>query len=145
MTDNKPYLIRALHEWMWDNDCTPYLYVNTDCEGLQLPEYLFAENPLILNTSPNACKDLELGNDAISFQARFSGEVFDIYLPMSSIIAIIARETGQGMTFEIPEISDIATDNEDKTNNNKNDSKDATKSNHKSSGKKSSGGLKVIR
>ncbi len=100
MNSNKPYLLRALHEWICDNDCTPYLYVNTDAAGLQLPTHLLDENPLVLNTSLNACKDLQLDNEAVSFQARFSGQVYDVYLPMAAIMAIVARENGQGMSFE---------------------------------------------
>ncbi len=100
MTSNKPYLLRAIHEWICDNDCTPYLYVNTDVKGLHLPAHLLTENPLILNASLNACRDFDISSDAVSFQARFSGEVFDVYLPNQSILAIVARENGLGMTFE---------------------------------------------
>lgn len=106
MTSNKPYLIRAIHKWISDNDCTPYLYIDTLVKGLVLPEHLFGDNPLILNASVNACKDLNLADEAISFQARFGGQVFDIYLPIESVIAIIARENGQGMTFELSAFTD---------------------------------------
>lgn len=100
MTSNKPYLIRALHAWISDNGCTPYLYVNTDDKQLQLPEHLLADNPLVLNISFNACKNLQLENNAVSFQTRFSGQVVEVSIPMPAIIALIARENGQGMTFE---------------------------------------------
>lgn len=135
MTSNKPYLIRAMHEWIWDNDCTPYLYIDTQVAELQLPEHLFAENPLILNTSPNACKDLDLTNDAVSFQARFGGQVFDVYLPMDAIIAIVARENGQGMTFELSTFSDEAAPEAEK---NRDEEQQPSKPSKK-------GGLKIIR
>ncbi len=111
MTSNKPYLLRALHEWIVDNGCTPYLYINTQTKNLRLPAHLADENPLVLNSSPKACKDLQLTNDAISFQARFGGQVFTVHLPIDAIIAIVARENGQGMTFEWDETS--ADANED--------------------------------
>lgn len=99
MTSNKPYLIRAIYEWICDNKCTPYLYVNTTSKGLVLPESLSEESPLILNISPTASVDLKVDTDFISFTARFSGQVFDIYLPLYSILAIVAKETGQGLSF----------------------------------------------
>ncbi len=99
MTSNKPYLLRALYEWICDNECTPYLYVNTGVQGLLLPESLRNESPLILNISPAASIDLSIDAEAVSFTARFSGQVFEVYLPMASIIAIVAKETGQGMSF----------------------------------------------
>ncbi len=101
MTDSKPYLIRAIYEWICDNTQTPYVYVDTRVQGLLLPENLYADNPLILNISPAACQHLQLANEAITFQARFGGRVFDIYLPVDAVMAIVARENGQGMTFEV--------------------------------------------
>ncbi len=101
MTDSKPYLIRAMHEWISDNALTPYLYVDTSHSGLVLPTHLYEESPLVLNVSLSACNNLMLNNDDITFQARFGGQVFDIYLPMSCIIGIIARENGQGLTFDV--------------------------------------------
>ncbi len=105
MTSNKPYLIRAIYEWICDNNCTPYLYVNTASEGVRLPQSLSAEiSPLILNISPTASLDLNIDAEFISFTARFSGQVFDIYLPLYSVLAIVAKETGEGLSFpeEIP-------------------------------------------
>jgi len=99
MTDNKPYLIRAIYEWIGDNDCTPYLYIDSEADGAKLPNMLIGDNPLVLNISPSACKDLLISNEAIAFQTRFSGMVFDVYLPMDAIIAIVAKENGQGMSF----------------------------------------------
>lgn len=99
MTSNKPYLLRAIYEWICDNDCTPYLYVNTATKGIVLPSSLSEESPLILNISPAASMNLKIDSDLISFTARFSGQVFDIFLPLQSILAIVAKETGQGLSF----------------------------------------------
>lgn len=142
MTDNKPYLIRALHAWICDNECTPYLYINTQTDGLYLPAHLLAENPLILNLSPNACKDLCLENDGISFQARFSGQVFDVYLPIDAVIAIVARENGQGMTFELPVPTGEKPDEEQQKSDNGEKTNVSAAKNPKKSGKKR---LKVVR
>ncbi len=142
MTDSKPYLIRAIYEWICDNEQTPYLYVDTRAQNLLLPEHLYADNPLILNISPSACQNLQLGNEDITFQARFSGKVFDIYLPIGAIMAIVARENGQGMTFEVTldeNDSDADTDDE----NNKNKSEKNTNTQEKP--KKKKGGLKVVK
>ncbi|MPV86699.1 stringent starvation protein B [Ostreibacterium oceani] len=99
MTSNKPYLIRAMYEWMCDNAVTPYVYIDTRCSDIGLPDNLRVENPLVLNISPAACVNLVLDNAAITFQARFSGRVFDVFLPIDSIMAILAKETGEGLQF----------------------------------------------
>ncbi|PIE45205.1 MAG: ClpXP protease specificity-enhancing factor [Gammaproteobacteria bacterium] len=103
MTSNKPYLIRAIYDWICDNECTPYLYLDTTCKGLILPPHLLNDNPVALNISPSACQSLLINADDITFQARFSGQVFDIHCPMPAVIAILARETGQGLNFLLQE------------------------------------------
>lgn len=112
MTNSRPYLIRAIYEWICDNNCTPYLYANTAVKNVLLPEHLLVENPLILNVAPSACNNLLMDNEGVSFQARFSGRVFDIYLPIDAVIAIVARENGQGMTFEMPPVGTDAPEEE---------------------------------
>lgn len=99
MNDSKPYLLRALYEWICDNDCTPYLYIDTAVSDVLLPQHLYQEEPLVLNISPSACNQLTMANDIIALQARFSGKIFDISVPISAVLAIVARENGQGMTF----------------------------------------------
>ncbi|PID61423.1 MAG: ClpXP protease specificity-enhancing factor [Gammaproteobacteria bacterium] len=142
MTDNKPYLLRALHEWISDNGCTPYLYVNTQVAGVSVPAHLMDESPLVLSASYNACRGLALENTAVSFQARFGGNVHDVYLPIDSIIAIVARENGQGMTFEWDEqaLADDAEDGISESDDTENANDDAT-----SDDKPRRGGLRVIR
>lgn len=100
MTDNKSYLMRAIHEWICDNKCTPYLYVDTAQPNVVIPEHLYGDNPLVLNISPSASQSLLIDDVAVSFQARFSGKVFNLFIPIPACLAIIARENGQGMSFE---------------------------------------------
>ncbi len=115
MTSSKPYLLRAIYEWIEDNELTPYLYINTGVEGLCLPRHLLSESPLVLNISSNACAKLQMSNDAITFQARFSGEAFDVYLPMNAILAIVSRENGEGMSFPSEVVAEEQTIDTDKT------------------------------
>ena|SRR5690554_2554796 len=100
MTPSKPYLIRALHEWIVDNECTPHMLVAVDLPGVQVPQG-FAENgQLVLNISPFAVRNLQLDNSHVSFEARFGGVAQLVSVPMPAIMAIYARENGQGMFFE---------------------------------------------
>ena len=99
MTSNKPYLLRALNEWILDNGLTPHLIVDAKAEGVEVPEQAIKDGKLVLNIAAQATAKLEMGNDSISFQARFSSVPFNIYLPIDAVMAIYARENGQGMMF----------------------------------------------
>ncbi len=99
MTPNRPYLIRALREWILDNDMTPHLLVDANAEGVSAPQQYVDDGKIILNTSPGAINDLEMGNQWIMFSARFSGVLFQIELPVHSVLAVYAKENGQGMIF----------------------------------------------
>lgn len=99
MTSNRPYLIRALYEWILDNDQTPYLLINAEHGNIVVPQHFIEDGKIILNIAPQAVQGLELGNEWILFSARFSGSKFDIQIPVSAIIAIYAKENGQGMIF----------------------------------------------
>lgn len=99
MTSSRPYLIRALYEWIVDNSFTPYMLVDTAQDVVQVPRAFVENGRIILNISPEATHSLVLGNDAITFNARFSGTAMDVYVPISSVLAIYARENGQGMMF----------------------------------------------
>ncbi len=101
MTSSRPYMIRALYEWVVDNGFTPVIMVNASAEGARLPQqYVNADGQIILNISPTAVIDLDLGNRAISFNARFGGIPTDVYVPVHSVMGIYARENGQGMNFD---------------------------------------------
>lgn len=99
MTSNKPYLLRALYEWILDNGLTPHIIVDVKAEGVDVPPQAVRDGKLVLNVGPRATRDLELGNEAVTFQARFSGTPHGIYLPMDAVMAVYARENGQGMMF----------------------------------------------
>lgn len=95
----RPYLIRAMHEWMGDNDRTPHVVVDTSVDGVSVPAEHVKDGKIILNISESAAHNLKLTNDAVSFRARFGGVPFDVWAPMQSVLGIYARETGQGMIF----------------------------------------------
>ena len=97
-TSTRPYLIRALYEWCTDNGFTPYVAVSVD-ETVQVPREYVKNNEIVLNISFDATSSLKLGNDFIEFKARFAGSAREIMVPISHVIAIYARENGQGMAF----------------------------------------------
>ena len=97
----RPYLIRALHDWCTDNGFTPYLAVYVD-GSVQVPAEYVKNNEIVLNASFEATSSLQLGNDFISFKARFGGTAREIVVPIDHVIAIYARENGQGMAFPAP-------------------------------------------
>lgn len=99
MTSNRPYLIRALYEWLVDNDLTPYLLVDANRESVHVPSRYVEEGRIVLNVSPSAVRDLNLGNDVIAFEARFGGSAFAISLPPDAVLGVYARENGKGMLF----------------------------------------------
>jgi stringent starvation protein B len=99
MTSNKPYLLRALHEWILDNGLTPHIIVDVQADGVVVPPQAVRDGKLVLNIGPQATRGLQMGNEAVSFQARFSGRSHRISLPIDAIMAIYARENGQGMMF----------------------------------------------
>jgi stringent starvation protein B len=92
--------MRALYEWIVDNDCTPYVLVDADLPDVSVPEQYVKDGQIVLNISPTAVMDLNISNDAMAFNGRFGGVATDIYVPVGAIIGIYARENGQGMVFE---------------------------------------------
>lgn len=102
MTSSRPYMIRALYEWIVDNHCTPYILVDAHVQGVEVPQqHVNKDGQIILNIAPSALKDLFIGLEAISFNARFGGVPFDLHIPCTSVLGIYARENGQGMMFEV--------------------------------------------
>ncbi|GAB2885283.1 hypothetical protein GCM10027046_12130 [Uliginosibacterium flavum] len=98
-TSTKPYLIRALHEWCVDNNFTPYISVRVD-ERTRVPMQHVSKGQIVLNIAPYATGGLQISNDEITCQARFSGVAQSLYVPIANVLAIYARENGQGMAFE---------------------------------------------
>ena len=99
MTSSRPYLLRAIYQWIVDNGLTPYIMVNTEDARVQVPQQYVENGKIVLNIAPMAVSGLTLGNDEITFSARFSGSPMDIFVPLSRVLAIYARENGQGMMF----------------------------------------------
>jgi stringent starvation protein B len=104
----RPYLLRALHEWCCDNGFTPYLAVHVDA-SVQVPMEYVKDGEIVLNVSVDSTSSLRLGNDFVEFKARFGGAVRDIVVPVSHVIAIYARENGQGMAFPAPAAAVLAS------------------------------------
>ncbi len=100
MTPSRPYIMRALYEWIVDNDCTPYLLVDASGSGVNVPRQYVKDGQIVLNISPSAVIDLHISNDAVTFNGRFGGVATDIVVPVASVVGIYARENGQGMVFE---------------------------------------------
>lgn len=109
MKSRRPYLVRALYEWIVDNHMTPYLLVHVDAEGVEVPGEFVADGRIVLNASASAVRDLRMENDAISFSARFAGMPRNVYLPMRAVLAIYARENGQGMFFDGVDETEVST------------------------------------
>jgi stringent starvation protein B len=99
MTSSRSYLIRAIYQWIVDNGATPHLLVDATHFGVQVPREYVENNKIILNIGPLAAHGLKLGNEDIEFSARFSGKSLSVIVPVQSVLAIYARENGQGMVF----------------------------------------------
>ncbi len=99
MTPSRPYLIRALYEWILDNGMTPYLLVDVANEAVVVPTQYVENGRIVLNINPSAVQNLQMGNELIELDARFSGQPMHVSVPVMSVIAIYARENGKGMVF----------------------------------------------
>jgi stringent starvation protein B len=99
MTSQKPYLIRAIYEWLVDNELTPYLLVSTEFEGIQVPDEYIHDGKIVLNIAPDAVKNFLADNDWISFSARFSGKAMELFIPILAVQAIYGKENNEGMFF----------------------------------------------
>lgn len=99
MTPSRAYLLRALNEWILDNECTPYIVVDASQDGVKVPQAYVKNGQIVLNINPSAVRYLELNNDCVCFEARFGGQPHNVYVPMTAITAIYAKENGRGMVF----------------------------------------------
>jgi len=99
MTSNKPYLIRALYEWLVDNDATPHIMVDTSIPDVMIPQGIDKDGRVVLNIDGLAVQGLEMTNEYIAFSARFSGVSQQIYIPVGAVLAIYSMEDGEGMMF----------------------------------------------
>ena len=108
LTSTKPYMVRAIHEWCVDNACTPHLLVAVNSQT-RVPMAYVKEGEIVLNLNYTATKDLHIDNEVITFSARFGGISQNLYVPMSAVKGIFARETGQGMFFEVDPLLPVAS------------------------------------
>ncbi|CAD5262883.1 MULTISPECIES: ClpXP protease specificity-enhancing factor [Halomonadaceae] len=109
MKSSRPYLARALYEWLLDNELTPYLVVDATLPGVEVPRQFVQNGQIVLNVAPTAVRDLFMENQAIGFNARFGGQPMQVMIPTPALIAIYARENGAGMVFgHEPELGDGA-------------------------------------
>jgi len=110
-TSTKPYMIRAMHEWCVDNGLTPHLLVAVDAQT-RVPMAYVKDGEIVLNINYSATKNLLIGNDAVTFSARFAGAANDLYVPIRAIKGVFARENGQGMFFQPEPVEEDSVDSE---------------------------------
>ena len=99
ISSQRPYLLRAIHEWISDNGMTPHLLVNSEFPGVHVPPGTAKDGKVVLNIAERAVGQLSLGNDYITFGARFGGVAHEVFVPVAAVLAIYSRETGQGMAL----------------------------------------------
>ena len=107
LTPTRPYLARAIYEWICDNNLTPYLLVDATQPNTMVPEQFIQDGQIVLNIVPHAVHKLHMGNEVITFSARFGGVSRDIYVPLNAVLGIYARENGQGLFFDPNEYEGI--------------------------------------
>ena len=110
LSPTRPYLTRAMYEWICDNHLTPYLLVDATRPHTDVPTQFVQDGQIVLNIVPHAVHRLNIGNEAITFSARFGGVSTDIYVPMNAVLGVYARENGQGMFFDPEDYSHVQTD-----------------------------------
>lgn len=99
MKARRPYLLRAIHEWITDSLCTPHIVVDAGVKGVEVPRQFVQDGKIVLNVSWTATANLRMTNDDVSFSGRFGGASMSVFVPITAVLAIYARETGQGMIF----------------------------------------------
>ncbi len=109
MTSSRPYLVRAMYQWIVDNGLTPHILVDATADDVMVPEQHIQDGKIVLNIAPMAIQGLTLGDAEITFSARFSGKSQSLYIPVQAVLAVYARENGQGMMFSEDEDDGYAT------------------------------------
>lgn len=100
MTSSRPYLVRAIHEWIVDNGLTPYLIINAHKPGAEVPRQYVQNGKIILNVSPQAVRGFSVGNEWVEFKTRFGGRPYEVRVPATAVQAVYAKENGVGMAFQ---------------------------------------------
>ncbi|WP_111861039.1 ClpXP protease specificity-enhancing factor [Acinetobacter sp. CFCC 10889] len=125
LTPTRPYLARAIYEWICDNNLTPHLLVDATQPYTDVPTQFVQDGQIVLNIVPHAVHMLNMSNDAISFSARFGGVSKDIYVPMNAVLGLYARENGQGLFFDPDEYANVQI-NEDALKSNTTEASETT-------------------
>lgn len=108
VTPTRPYLIRAIYEWINDNQLTPYLLVNAEEAHVKVPRQYVRDGQIVLNLAPHAIHRLDMDNEALSFLGRFGGVSQSLYIPVRAVLGLYARENGQGLFFDPQEYANVA-------------------------------------
>lgn len=127
VTPTRPYLTRAIYEWICDNQLTPYLLVDATQPHTDVPLQFVKDGQIVLNLAPHAVHQLHIANEAISFSARFSGASKDIYVPLCAVLGIYARENSQGLFFDPAEYADVQVESAPLLDDNKQESEPSKK------------------
>ncbi|MCK9503258.1 MAG: ClpXP protease specificity-enhancing factor [Porticoccaceae bacterium] len=106
MTSNRPYLVRAIYDWIVDNHCTPHVVVDAHCRGVSVPQQYVSDGQIILNVAPRAVSNFSMDLNSIGFSTRFGGVPTEIYIPIMAVLGVYARENGQGLMFASEEMGD---------------------------------------
>jgi len=107
MTSNRPYLVRAIYDWIVDNHCTPHLVVDANYRGVSVPQQYVNDGQIILNVAPRAVGNFSIDLKSIGFSTRFGGVPTEIYIPILAVLGVYARENGQGLMFSPEEMADV--------------------------------------
>jgi len=102
MTPSRPYIMRALYEWIVDNNCTPYVLVDATVADVMVPQQYVKDGQIVLNISPGAVIELNIGNDSMAFNGRFGGVATDIYVPIAAVVGVFEPEESTGPPHEPP-------------------------------------------
>ena len=160
MTPKRPYILRALYEWLIDNELTPHIVVDAEWPYIQVPQQYVQDGQIVLNIAPGALQGLQMGNEEVRFFARFQGKEQRVLIPMGALLAIYAKENGAGTIFEpeeayLLEIQDehqgengialATTDSSADSNNNANADKDDSDESSSKTSKKKSPSLRIVK
>lgn len=110
VSPTRPYLARAIYEWICDNNLTPYLLVDATKPYTDVPQQFIQDGQIVLNIVPHAVHMLNINNESVTFSARFGGVSRDIYVPMNAVLGLYARENGQGLFFDPDEYANVQID-----------------------------------
>lgn len=145
MTSSRPYLLRALHEWVLENGFTPYVVVDASLPGVNVPKDFVNNGQIVLNISPGAVRGLHIGNEFLEFNARFGGVPMQVMVPIVAVLAVYAKENGQGMVFGSEPGSFHPPEGEDPGATKGSSNKSGTGKSTGKAGKESRPSLKVVK